>query len=76
MGGKGGAKAKLYYFFGILFGSMRKKRYFCTVITIQACMNRKFFLSLALAATLAVGANANATPMVMELGVAEQIDEQ
>ena len=55
---------------------MRKKRYFCTVITIQACMNRKFFLSLALAAALTVAVPAKATQMVMELGVAEQIDEQ
>jgi hypothetical protein len=39
-------------------------------------MNRRKLIVIAVTALLALGAPAMATPMVMEMGVAEQIDEQ
>jgi hypothetical protein len=65
------------HFFAFLFGSKEYFCYFCAVITKRSMyMNRKnTLMALCCAALLALGTPALAAPMVMEMGVAEQIDE-
>jgi hypothetical protein len=58
------------------FGGSGKKHYFCAVITKFSCMNKKNLLIIVCASMLTMAVPAKAANMVMELGVAEQIDEQ
>jgi len=64
-----------YNFLNKKFGRTKKNDYFCGVITKQRFMKKRNLLILACIALLAVAAPMKASNMVMEMGVAEQVEE-